>query len=34
MFTLRSRSEFVNFSDSGWNMKLISFGGGADEKRN
>ena len=34
LFTFRSRSEFVNFSDSGWNIKLISFGGGADRKRN
>ena len=34
MFTFRSRSEFKNFSGSGWNIKLISFGGGADGKRN
>ena len=34
MFTFRSRSEFVTFSDRGWNIKLISFGGGADGKRN
>ena len=34
LFTFRSRSEFVNFSDSGWNIKLISLGGGADGKRN
>ena len=34
LVTFRSISDFVNFSDSGWNMKLISFGGGADGKRN
>ena len=34
LFTFRSRSEFVNFSDRGWNIKLISLGGGADGKRN
>ena len=32
--TFRSRSEFVNFNDRGWNIKLISIGGGADGKRN
>ena len=32
LFTFRSRSEFVNFSDR--NIKLISLGGGADGKRN
>ena len=35
LFTLRSRNEFVNFHNRGWNIKLISSGGGAsDGKRN